>query len=121
MVQANYIRVAQRTNAAVANTGTVVFPYAAGSGFATYNTDWAPFGAVVVNRTNVYKPPQVSIVFSSTQITVTNSSGETWPADTHIEVMAPPPYDAIRIQKITQAAYDALTAKDPAVQYDIVG
>lgn len=69
--------------AAVANAGTVTIPYPAGQTQASLASSTG--GMVVINNNMVY--PQaasgagtVALTFGASDITITNNSGETWPA-----------------------------------------
>lgn len=77
---------------AVANAGTVVIPYPAGTTQATFTgtNAAANTGAVVLNSNEVYPEAasgvRVAITYGASDITITNNTGASWPAGSTLRV-----------------------------------
>lgn len=75
--------------APVANTGTVTFPYPAGTSQVTFTGINAATGHVaIIDNNDVWTAAasKISVSFGSSDITLTNSSGVTWPAGSNVRV-----------------------------------
>lgn len=99
----------------VANGGTVVVDYLNDMAFPVST------GHYVSIDNNRYDSDngEIAVVLGDTSATITNNTGRTWLNNHLLSVELNTPI-VEKIQPMTQAAYDALSVKDPSTLYTIV-